>query len=297
MIGAWIGWVGLSLVVSVVFAYWAYTLLGWTWLSFYVGPRMRQFVVLLGVLLSTMVLGFQALETEEDAVRLYHLTAPMLSVVFFAYAMRRQWLIPTIAPVFEPCDVTVPDEELLAVLSEGRAVPLSWLSRYRTVRIGPMLVVHCGLARSLTAFAARDIPHDFAAVLPHGTGFYVGAGMGWWDGVDGRSANGEQDLVRRTVTLCRAKAWQSGTAMKVLYGPRGIAPAIVAKDRVPRVPGARGVHDSMAWGSVVDDRWRVLDPGELDQCRPEVLSTGEKASYYLSRWAAMERGYWTEPAG
>ncbi len=83
--------------------------------------------------------------------------------------------------------------------------------------------------------------------------------------------------------------------MKVLYGPRGMAPAIGAKQRVPRVPGARGVSEPLSWGAVVDDQWRPLDPVELDQCRPEMLSEGECASYYLSRWAAVQRGYCKEP--
>jgi len=291
MIAGWLAWVGLTLVFGVVGSYWAYTLLGWTKLEFLVGPRTRQFTVLLGVLLSTMVLGFQALETEEDAIRLHHLWPPVLCVLGFAYAMRRQWLIPKPAPRFEPCDVNVPDDMLLAVVGDGRAVPLCWLSQYRTVRMGPALLVHCGLGRSLTAFSADGVGHDFAAILPHQSGFYVGAGLHSWDGVDGAVKNKGNPLRRLTVTLCRAKAWQSASATKAIYGPRGVLPKLREDKFVPRLPGARNVVDPMSWGTVVEGSWRSLDEEELDQCRPELLGTGEDASFYLSRWAAATRGY------
>ncbi len=287
----WVEWLGLSLVALVVVAYWLYTLGGVHFLEPLIQSRVRRIVVFMGVMAASASLALEALQSVV-ALPMESLLPTLGAVVFAAYAIRKQWLIPTHAPRFEPCNLALDPKTLLAVLGDGSAVPVSWLRTYRTVRVGSVMIVHCGIARSLTAYAAGELSHDVAAVLPHSSGFLIGNASHRWDGVNGKALWGGDDLNTLPITLCRASAWQGDVASKVLYGPAGKSPRVYTKERTPRVPGVRGVENAVQWGRVLfEQRWVPLSEEDLMRCTPERPFGDNPASFYLSRWAAMVRGY------
>ena len=287
----WVEWLGLSLVALVVVAYWLYTLFGVSFLEPLIQSRVRRIIVFMGVMAASASLALEALQSVV-ALPIESLLPTLGAVISAAYAIRKQWLIPNHAPRFEPCSVKLDPMTLLAVLGDGSAVPLSWLRTHRTVRVGSVMIVHCGIARSLTAYSAGEVPHDVAAVLPHGSGFLIGNGTRRWDGVNGKALWGGEDLKRLPLSLCRASAWQGDVASNVLYGPAGKPPRVSSKNPTPRVPGARGVENAAQWGRVLfEERWEPVTDEELMRYQPEQSSRDNPASFYLARWAAIARGY------
>jgi len=287
----WVEWFGMTLVVFVVVAYWLYTLGGMHILEPLIQSRLRRIMVFMGVMAASATLALEALQSVV-ALPIGSLLPTLGAVIFAAYAIRKQWLIPVRASRFEPCSLDINPETLLAVLGDGSAVPVSWLRTHRTVRVGSVLIVHCGIARSLTAYSVGELPQDLAAVLPHGSGFLIGNAQTRWDGVNGKALWGGDDLKRLPITLCRAAAWKSDVASKVLYGPAGRPPRIETRDRTPRVPGARGTRNASQWGRVLfEERWEPLGEDDLMRCLPERPFGENTASFYLARWAAIVRGY------
>lgn len=254
-------------------AYWGYTLGGLDPLAPLLG-RPRQIAVGAGTGLALLGLGL-------DGGLPTGLAFAVPALALAAYSVRNQWLLPRSAPVFGVGAAGLPPDDLVVVLPSGDALSVRWAARLRTVRCGDALVVHCGLARSLTVYAAPDGP-PLAAVLPHRAGFDVGSERGRWDGVDGAARDGGRPLERLPSTLCSHRRWTERWPDRGLYGPPTAEPAPPPLERTPRVPGARGVQDAMRWGRVDGDVWTPLREGDRDPRSP--------ADYHLARWAAQSRG-------
>jgi hypothetical protein len=206
-----------------------------------------------------------------------------ISVLALLHARMRQWLLPRPAPLLVPVEVELAPDTLVAVLAEGAAIALPWLARLRTARRRETVVVHCALARSLMAVHSEDYA-PIAAVLPHRTGFEIGANGLFWDGVTGESLDGGQSLTRVPVVVCRYAAWRSAHPDRPLLAPAGGPPSPSRKRKV-LLPDARGVDDGQRLGWVEQGRWRALEAEDLSRCQPV-----DKSIYYLSRWAAIARG-------
>ncbi len=267
-----LAWAGAAMVASGVVAYWAYTLGGVGALAPLL-RRKRQLLTVSGIVIA----GFGLLGHGVSVAALLPIA---VAGSLFGYAERRQWLFPATAPRFSVQDGALDPAALVAVLPDGGAVPVRWAGKKRTIRIGDSLLVHCGLARSLTLFEAP--PDPIAAVLPHPTGFWIGTAAQTWDGVDG-TAEGGSPLVRKPLGLCTAGAWRAEYPEASWYGPADGEPLPPDSHRTPLVPGARGVQDPLAWGRVQSERWTEAD---TDVCPAQTQSP----VYYLGRWAALRRG-------
>lgn len=264
-----LGWAGAMCVVLAVVGYWAYTLGGVDALA----PLMRQTrqrVVALGCLLSGLAL-------LGDGLSLMGAGPVVIAAPLMAYAVRRQWLFPKTAPRLASTEMMPRPEDLVAVLPDGNAVALRWLAKLRTARVENLLLVHCGLSRSLAAFRAPS--GDVAAVLPHPTGFLIGTRTRTWDGVDGLATDGGSSLEAVPIRLMTQAAWRLRWPSAGLMAPVGATSLPPIDSRFPRLPGARGVPDPLAWGRVSAGRWEAHDP-----------SSDEQAGRFLARWAALRRG-------
>ncbi len=271
-------WLALAPVVLYVL----YTLFDWHELQLVVDPRVRM--VLFGVAAGG---GLAIVITAEPHVPWP--VAAALSVLLvglpFAFALQRQWLVPRRAARNAIAPVPPSDDELVAVLPNGRAVAVVWLERPRTVIIDRWCLVHCGLARSLSVFTSPAAARP-RAWLPHRSGFWVRGPTSLWDGVDGRDKAGKPAVERQPVGLCTHAAWQAAHP-----DARLLRPLPFVEPRPPRkvlVKGARGVVDAMRWGVVEHDTWRPLTDADLAIC-PDV-SDSAPPRYYLARWAARVRG-------
>jgi len=262
-----------------VISYWCLTLLGWRFLA----PLMtgaRQAAVGVG----TVGLVAALLLAELGERPLLRLIPLSIGLAAAAYALRNQWLFPRPSVELEACKLEPEADALVAALPGGEAVCVSVLSRARTAVRGDILLVHCGLARSLAAFSRPGSSRP-AAVLPHATGFEIGTGEQRWNGVDGTSLAGGEDLVLRPLALCRYSRWREEHRMGALLAAPG-QPAIPrASKRKPRVPGAGDVEDPLTWGRVDGTRWTELSDLDLEATAP----TGP-AQRFLGRWAAVALG-------
>jgi hypothetical protein len=200
------------------------------------------------------------------------------------YTVRNQWLFPRDAAELQASKLEPEADALVAVLPGGEAVCVSVLSRARTAFRGETLLVHCGLARSLAAFTRPEGSRP-AAILPHKTGFEIGAGEQRWDGVDGRSLSGGADLELQPLTLCHYSTWRAAHALGALLVAAGQGSIPAAHSRTPRVPGAGGVQQPLSWGKVQGNQWVELSQADFSAEKP----TG-KPQRYLGRWAAALRG-------
>lgn len=285
-----VAWAGAIILGGWVATYVAYTLGGVDRLQGLL-LRFRPAGIALGIglVLGSVVLWLVSTEPVEPL-----LAAPALALalLFLGYAWGRQWLVPRPAPSLTPGAPALAPDALVAVLEGGDAVPLTWLARLRTARVGQQLVVHCALARSLAAFTAPA--HAIAAVLPHSSGFILGGGGRRWDGVDGRALDGGTPLERRSVALATYADWRGTCPNGLLHAPSlgarrtprrtaAMLPAPPAAAVVSRLPAARAVTDAMRWGLVEGGEWR---PIVVSGCTDPAV-TGDR--YYLSRWAAYRR--------
>ena len=265
-------WVGL---------YWLYTLAGWR-----VGRgllrRWRRGSMRLGALVALAGPMWALYRGEADLLPLVGVLAGV-SVLALLNARTRQWLVPRPAPLLVPVEVEVAPQTPVAVLSEGAAIPLPWLAKLRTARRRETVLVHCALSRSLMAVHSEDYA-PIAAVLPHATGFEIGANGCYWDGVTGQTLDGGESLSRVPVAVCSHAAWRAAHPDEPLLAPAGGPPSPSRKRRV-LLPAARNVDDGQRLGRVNDDRWRALESAELARCDPF-----DEPVYYLSRWAAIARG-------
>ncbi len=200
-----------------------------------------------------------------------------------AYALERQWLWPKAAPRYVPAvPTTSAPGGLVVVLPDASAVRLRILARDRVARVGPWLVVHCGLARSVTIFSAPEA--DVRAVLPHRSGFWLSLGGAGElvDAVDGVGRDSGRPVLARLTAEVRTEAsWRAAVPHAVVHAPIGGGRA--SPERRPRVPSARRVEDGGRFGVVVGVTWR---PVELTGPGP-----AHPGQYVLSRWAARARGY------
>ncbi|MBT9559641.1 MAG: hypothetical protein IV100_26665 [Myxococcales bacterium] len=199
-----------------------------------------------------------------------------------AYALKRQWLMPPSAPRYVP---TLPSPSgpngLVLVLPDGGGVRLRVLARDRVALVGPWLVVHCGLARSVAVFNAPD--DVVRAVLPHRSGFWLNVGRvgELVDGVDGVGRDSGQPVLRRLAATVRTEAsWRAVAPEALLHAPLG--GGLLASERRPRVPSARGVADGPRFGVVDGHSWRPVDLADPGPSQP--------GQYVISRWAARARG-------
>lgn len=264
---------GVLLTGAGVTAYWAYTLLGVTVLAPLL-KRVRQIAMLTGGALGA-VAGIGGVASGD----LWTIAPASIALVLLGYSLRNQWLLPTQAAgaVAGPRPAELDDDDVVAILPDGRALPLRWARRRRTVRCGQAVVVHCSLARSVAAFDAPAA--GLAAVLPHPTGFQVAASGRTWDGVDGTALDGGAPLTPMALGLSTVSAWEREFPGGELWLPAS-GPLPAERTVTPLVPGARGVTDAMAWGRVEDGCWTAQ---ELD-VEPEIRGR------YLARWAAVRRG-------
>ena len=265
---------GLALVGTGVAVYWGYTLAGVDALGRYL-KFPRRWLMTTGALLS--LAGGVAVGS--------------LGLILYSYAVRRQWLFPRPAARFVPIPDTLENGEVVAVLAGGEAVALRWASKKRTLCVEGQTLVHCGLARSVTAFEGND--PKLAAVLPHATGFEISNGRGLWDGVDGRSLVGGSPRQRVPVMVCTAAVWRNVFPSGRHFGPAGSETLPPAAHRQPRVPGARGVEDPLAWGVVREGRWFAVSLEAPGSGEAPVSAPAPEAAYYLGRWAAIARGLTT----
>jgi hypothetical protein len=270
------GWILLWVV-----AYWCLTLLDWQFLR-PVMTDVRRAAVSLGVvgLLAAIV---WAEPGETGWLRSIPLICGLLATW---YCWRNQWLFPKLATELQPCSLQVEDEELVAVLAGGQGVSIALLSRARTAVFDNQLLVHCGLARSLAVFKRRQGQRP-RAVLPHATGFFIAANddNALIDGVDGSSADPESNLVLQPLRLCSYRAWRESQPQATLLAPMGLKALPTSQQRKPRLKGAVGVEDPLAWGRVEDGVWHVVSAPDQ-----KLSALSEEPRRYLSRWAALARG-------
>ena len=211
-------------------------------------------------------LGVVGLIVAGVAEGLASVPGTVVGLLALTWAVKRQWLSPRAALRLVPCSAELPPDARVALLPDGRGVPISVLQRARVAEVDGWSVVHCAISGSLAVFSARGL----RAVLPHPTGFDVGSSAGVWDGVDGTSRGGT-DLVQGAVGWCRAADFTG----ELLAGK---GPVPTERSIRPVVRGARGVDDPLRVGRVVDGRW-TPDPGGA--AGPGTL---------LGRWAALARG-------
>ncbi|MFT5430545.1 MAG: hypothetical protein ACI9OJ_001220 [Myxococcota bacterium] len=267
MIRTMTAWAGAAMVGTSVTGYWAYTLLGVDGLApWMLKPRRR--LALAGAGLSGVSLvGLPSVTVAGGAT---------VAAGLLAYSARNQWLFPKVATRLKPSRRTWSPDELVAVVN-GAAIPVRWASKLRTVQVNGVLVVHCGLARSLVAFDDPGTP--LGAVLPHPTGFDIAAldNMSQrFDGVDGRSYGGV-DLKRRAIRLTRLRDAPGA----VVVAPASDSGPPAPHRRTPRLPGARGIANARDWGIVEGGVWTAVEIGNAPT---------SDDGYYLSRWAAIRRG-------
>ena len=266
---------GAILASGAVAAYWAYTLAGVTALM-PVLRRPRQ----LAVGLASVLLVAGALPLDGGRMDGVALGLAAVGLALVKYAVDRQWLLPRPAAAFEPTAASPAAGSLVAVLDSGDAVPLAHLARVRTASVGEMVIVHCALAQSLAGF--RTPPGGpVAAVLPHGSGFFVGNAAGTWDGVDGRGRAGVADLEPVPIGLMSVGAWRQRHPAGRLLAPVGDPPMPADRARRAMVPGARGVPEGGSLGWVVDGGWSPIEQPPRREPGP---------GFCLARWAAVRRG-------
>ncbi len=222
--------------------------------------------LMLQVRRGAFALGVAGLMMAGVAEGLASLPGTVVGLVALAWAIRRQWLAPRAALRLVPCSSELAPDARVALLPDGRGVPVSVLQRARVAEVDGWSVVHCAISGSLTVFSARGL----RAVLPHPTGFDVAGTAGTWDGVDGTARSGT-DLVQGAVGWCRAADFEG----LLLAGAGEVPPERVVR---PVVRGARGVDEPLAVGRVVDGVWQ---PDEGGAAGP---------GYLLGRWAALARG-------
>ncbi len=262
-----------------VVGYWCLTLLGWRFLA----PLMtsiRQAAVAVG----TVGLVAALLLAELGERPLLRLVPLLIGLLGAAYALRNQWLFPRAAVELRACKLEPEADALVAVLPGGEAVCVSVLSRTRTAVRGDILLVHCGLARSLAAFTRPGSSRP-AAILPHSTGFEIGAGGHRWDGVDGTAVADAQDLVLRSLVLCSYSRWRAEHSLGALLAAPNQKSLAPGRKRTPRVPGSAAVEDPLAWGRVEGAQWTELGEGDFEATAP----TGAPQRF-LGRWAAAALG-------
>lgn len=249
--------------------------------------RWRRRSMSLGALCALASVG---LVLYRQDMHLFEPVAPLVAVAALAmlYARLFQFLRPRPAPLMVPVeDDALDPAELVAVLPEGSAITMEWLATMRTARRREVVVVHCRMPRSLLAVHSPDYK-PIAAVLPHSSGFEIGAAGRLWDGVSGQALDGKAALERAPVALCTARAWREAFPEGPLLGPAGGLPATLKHDAVLVPPPGSGAGDDQ-WGAVEGGRWRELSAAQLDEA-PQVHEgalTGDR--YFLSRRAARAR--------
>jgi len=273
-----VAWVGL---------YWAYTLLGMAWLEPLLG-RTRHLANSAGLV--ALTLGILAVRQAGGVEELlaWNTTLPTaLALGAYLYARRNQWLAPRPATRLVASAPEASSDPMVAVLADGSAVPLGVLRRARTAVTSDLLVVHCGLSRSLAVFQRPGETRP-AAILPHPTGFTIGADGHRWNGVDGRATGDGSDLVGCWVGLCSHDAWRSRHPEGRLLLPEGLSgPAATTGERTPVVPGARSTQDPSCWGRIQAGQWMPVSDDELQRCPEPVQGVQPR---YIARWAAIEQG-------
>jgi hypothetical protein len=278
-------WICASWIIVWVVGYWCLTLLGWRFLA----PLMttvRQAAHGVGAvgLVAALLLAEPG---ERPILRAIPL---LIGLAGTAYAYRNQWLRPRPAVELELCRLEPPGDAVVAILAGGEAVVVSVLSRVRTAVRGNTLLVHCGLARSLAAFARPGTARP-AALLPHATGFEIGAGEQRWDGVDGKSISGGEDLAVEPLALSTYSTWRAAHPLGALLAKPVQHRIPPGSKRTPRVPGSGDVEDPLAWGHVEAQQWTPLEASDW-----ATTMTPEQPRRYLGRWAAAKRGLSLEPA-
>jgi hypothetical protein len=276
-------WISLAAILAAVTSYWLYTLAGITALRPLLGWPRRLF-------LGAGIVGTSAATLRSpEALSLIPLS---LGTVLVFYAVTRQWVRCPAASELETLDPeSVPAHELLALIPDGRAVPLAVLAQQRTVRIGNLLVVHCPLSRSIACFEAPTTP--VRAELPHASGFSLRSGKRRWDGVDGTALDGGDNLNRRRVDVCSKAKWREQFPSGELFVADAAAPLPVFTERLPLLPAARGLSDPMRWGKADSTRWEAVPEGAVDSRRLSLAGGSQEAPFLLSRWAAHVRGLTT----
>ncbi len=273
-LGVGMGLAGAFVVLSLVVAYWAATLLGLSALR----PlllRPRRILMLAGIALS---LGGLLLDAGPATA-----AAAAASVAGAGYAWKRQWLLGHEASPATPRELALPPGEPVIVLEEGAALPLRWLARARVVTWEGRWVVHCALAGSVAVFVAPPGCRP-RALLPLDVGFLLAARGRRWEGVFGAAHDGGAPLAPAPFALTSHAAWRAGYPGAPLLGPPPPASVPVPRRPRPRVPGARGLRAPLAEGVVQAGRWRPGAPGQ----RPAIQTV-------LSAWAARRLGLPAEP--
>ncbi|MEC8025792.1 MAG: hypothetical protein VX223_17805, partial [Myxococcota bacterium] len=197
--------------------------------------------------------------------------------LMLGYGIKRQWVFPTPAASVMKSELIVPPEEWMILLPGVGCIPLRWAARLRTLVLnhesGTYVISYCSLAKSLRVFI--DAPVELAAVLPHATGFYVGADGTWWDGNTGIKVNGSGSNLE-SAEFQLVKSQECAHAVVLTPNGQSILPKPLA--RIPRIPGARGVKNGMDWGRVDGGDW------------VEFTDQGPMTSWVVSRWAASSIG-------
>lgn len=175
------------------------------------------------------------------------LLAGLAAALGMRHAVRRQWAFGLKIALTRAWETELADDVVLAVLPDGRAAPVAWLEHVRVARAGDVLLVACGLARSLAAFEAPSSP--VLVLRPIAVGFAIGAGR-QWDGVTGAALGEHAPLQGLDVDRITAAAWREAHPDGVLLGPTVGALRTTLVERVVRIPGANaaGVMEVVAVG-------------------------------------------------
>jgi hypothetical protein len=264
-----LSWSGVTVLILFVMLFWAFTLAGQSWLR----PVMfkpRAFFMAMGI---ATILAIAIVEPTISTM-----SALLVGVAFTTYALRNQWVVSRTTPILKAPAVSPGDDALVAILPDGNAVALSILARTRVSAYQDMLIVHCGLARSLSLFQVQD-PANWFARLPHNSGFEISDGAGIWDGVDGSAINTDHDLERLEVGLCTFSNWRFAYPQATLLSISNREPPVNSA-RTPHLPGARSVKNAMELGQVDGENWRPLGEGDR---------TGSRYTLLLARWSADVR--------
>ena len=264
-------WAGTALMLLCMIMFWVFTLMGQQWLRPIMG-RVRVWLLAMGM---ATVYGVAVIEPSTTVM-----LALLVVAVISSYVFRNQWVVARVAPQLRSGALSPGDEALVVVLPDNNAVTLAVVAKARTIAYNKLLLVHCGLSRSIALFEV-DNPEHWYALIPHQSGFEISNGTGRWDGVDGSCLHGGEDLPRRVLGLCDYADWVRANPQATLLSIDDRVPP-ERSTRVMRLPGARKVSDAMDWGCVVNsDSWQPME---------ESRRVGGRFDYVLSRWAAVSRG-------
>lgn len=273
------GFAGSGATIALMYAstYYAYSPGGWTVALPML--RWRSHANLLAILL---VAAAVALAPKHRGV----VPSVVVCLALVGIQIWRQLLWRPAAPLLQRSSLRPPPDALLAVLQDGRAVPLAEVARRRVVCLPDgTLLVWCKLARLLAAWRV-PAGSTWRAGLPLATGFELVCGRQRWDATDGAAFGVADALPAVPVSVVTAATWQAMPGDRILWAKSRTLPDWTAQVRRPSWID-RGDRRAMDWGCITPGRWTPL-PSDAATWSPRATGDATDRSY-LARWAAMAR--------